>query len=236
MSRHHPSPGLYHQAEQSHAETETATETGLYRIQPTIGVVFAKWGRYKALTKMFDKLEGDCLVHIKTDIENAKKGHAKFGLSGDSWKTKGKRRRHFHAMFVQWVDNDMNVQQACIGAVELKHPIDNVEYQKRTEELMDRVGLKMNDIKAVVTDHDGTIRKAYNEMKFTMVGCGCHLVQTVVKHVLPPLHKKKKTKAQKQLEKDEKNKTKKKKMKVKLKKKLKEKLKAKKKKKKAPAA
>ena len=149
-------------------------------------------GGRKACTASFDRLEKEAKTSIKQQIQEAKDSGAQFCLSADSWKTEGKRRRHYLALFAQWVYPGFNKQECCVGAIELVAPRTAPEYEAKTLLLMDRAGLKLEDCVAAVTDHDWTIRAAFRKIGLPLVGCGCHLIQTVVRHVIPAMHKKKK--------------------------------------------
>ena len=51
-----------------------------------------------------------------------------FVLGADSWKTKGKKRKHFHDVFLFWVDKDFKRQTVCAVAIELGSPRNWEEY------------------------------------------------------------------------------------------------------------
>jgi hypothetical protein len=159
-----------------------------------------KWGKAKvgkrhALTTAFDKLSQAGKRAVAEKLARAKKANCKFALSADSWKTKGKKRRHFHAVFVHWVDEHWKHLTVCAGAVELERPRNHKKYATKTEELVTNTGLELKDFVAAVTDHDGSIRKGMKHLGLPLVGCGCHLVQLPLRHVLPPVRPDKKKEA-----------------------------------------
>ena len=144
-------------------------------------------GQRKAVTKAFDKQAVNTKQDLKDRIAKLKSRRTRFSLSADAWKTKGRRRRNYHAIFAHWVSPGWQHETACIGVQELPKVKDHRAYVKSTEDIMASVGLERSDIVFVNTDHDGTIRKCMGKLGFPKAGCGCHLVQLPFLHVRPPL-------------------------------------------------
>ena len=146
-------------------------------------------------TAAFEKNYQDVITHIGNQLENARRSGATFSMSGDSWKIRGKKKRHYHAIFLHWMDEDLARHRCCIGAIEVKVKRDWAQYKKDADVLMNRFNLQDTDITAVVADHDASLRKAFSQLGYgnKLVRCGCHLVHHIVRRVIPPVRKRKRT-------------------------------------------
>ena len=111
----------------------------------------------------------------------------------DDWKTKGRRARSYLAVVLHYVDGDFKLQELCVGVL----PMDNclgprskghAFYAESLNKILKDVGVALTDLVAVVSDHDGSLRKAIrNDLQLPAIGCQCHALQLPLKHVLPPL-------------------------------------------------
>jgi len=147
-------------------------------------------GRH-ALTDAVHRLVSKAHDTIKHMVDKAKKDNAKFSVSADAWKSKGRKRRHYHCIFASWVDADWQLKEVCIGAVEVGRPRDWKAYKNETLSLLSRFGLGPDDIFAAVCDHEGSIRKGFAACGFSLVGCCCHGLQLPMQHVVPPIKQRK---------------------------------------------
>ncbi len=97
-------------------------------------------------------------------VADARRRRAAFALSADGWKTKGRTRRHYFAIFVHWLDPATNsFETVCVGAEQLRKTRDAKQYLACTEKILKGVGLELTDAIAAVSDHEPALRKAFRD-------------------------------------------------------------------------
>ena len=132
---------------------------------------------------IFVKGEGE----VFRRVAEAREQKCRMSLSADTWKSKGATRTHYLALIVRWVSPDWNLNEMCLGVVEMRGSKTHADYSKCFRAVLDAASLHLDDIVAFVSDHEGAIRKSARLLGLTCVGCGCHALQLPIKHVLPPL-------------------------------------------------
>ena len=95
------------------------------------------------------------------------------------------------AVQLSWVGRDWSANEVCIYLAPLDAPRNGEAYCKAFGDGLAKVGLDAKDLTAGVSDHEGALRKGLRLLGVPLVGCGCHTLQLVVKHVLPPLRPRK---------------------------------------------
>ena len=150
-----------------------------------------KLGGRKAVTAAFDRFKETTDEGMRKKVESAKRDYSRFALSADSWKTKGKKRRHYHAVFLSWANASWELEEICAGVVELQSPRNWAKYKEVTFKLLADIGVQPDDVWVAVSDHEGAIRKGLRMSGFQMLGCCCHGLQLPIKHVIPSKRPKK---------------------------------------------
>ena len=72
----------------------------------------------RVLTQVVEDIRDDvrCIVQTATD------SGVKFTMQGDTWKPKMKRRRHYLAVYLNWLTPEFRPMELCIQAVPVEAP------------------------------------------------------------------------------------------------------------------
>ena len=134
---------------------------------------------------------------MKKLVKTATESKIKFTLGTDSWKNKGRERRHYNLLLAWWIDRQWVRHRVCLDArviiprkVGTRLKIDNKGYKDLLSVGMDEYALGSEDVAAFLADHAPSLRKAIRESNMGVLGCGCHGLQLQPRHVLPAVHAK----------------------------------------------
>ena len=154
-------------------------------------------GRF-AVTSAFERIVKTGKTRVTEVIAEYVSQDVRFTITGDAWKNKGRVRRHYHALMGHFVDHQWQLGELCLGVVELGPKRDHVEMKSKTLDVLRSVGLSQSHVFALMSDHAGAIRKGFDVLyKGTqnpppIIGCGCHLIQLPLNHVVPKRNMKEK--------------------------------------------
>ena len=142
----------------------------------------------KTVEQQIDDIIQDIRELVKTGIEQ----NVRFSIGADAWKTKGRTRiRHFGAVILWWTDRNFEEHEACIGVQRMMGSRNGEAYRDLMLKALETVGLQPEDLLGGVSDHEGAIRRGIRLLGIPGIGCGCHAVQLIAEHSLPPFKKKK---------------------------------------------
>ena len=123
------------------------------------------------------KMVEDMRAELKSAVQHAAQNGARFTLSTDGWKSKGKRPQHDAAVILSWVSERRAFRSACIHTAVLQGKRDSAAYEAVLREAVQQAALQTDDVIAVGTDHEGAVRKAGRDLGVTPIGCACHALQ-----------------------------------------------------------
>ena len=155
-------------------------------------------GGRSAMTRAFERIVKTGKTRVTEVIAEYVSQDVCFTITGDAWKNKGRVRHHYHALMGHFVDHQWQLGELCLGVVELGPKRDHVEMKNKTLDVLRNVGMPQSHIFALMSDHAGAIRKGfdvlYNGVQNPppIVGCGCHLIQLPLNHVVPKRNMKEK--------------------------------------------
>ena len=133
----------------------------------------------------------DIYIEVKEKVAEAKAGGARFVVGADGWKPKMRRRRHYLAVDLYWVDDQWKCKVVTIDVHILRSPRNQAEYHRVVSLALGAVSLSGLDLLCAISDHEGAIRKGLAQLGVPLVGCACHALQLSIKHMLPALTPKK---------------------------------------------
>ena len=164
---------------------------------------FRKWCKGMSGTTKLHNVVKEVVTGIRTEVktvveEAKRKGTMPmFALQGDTWKPKMRRRKHYLAVILSFIDpTKFEFVEVCIHVGEMKGPRTGSAYANEFKKAPSEVELVPEDLVSTNSDHEGAVRKGLREMRGTSqgegagvpsVGCACHAFQLPVKHVIPPL-------------------------------------------------
>ena len=152
-----------------------------------------KRSKVQLVVKEFAK---ECKEVIKEKIRRALDAGCKLTLGVDTWKSKGKKGRHYNLLLAWWVDPNWERQSVCLD-VRVVHPrekqtkkgmrltIDNQAYQGVIKQGLEEYSISAEHCAAFLSDHTSALRKALKALGFGIPGCGCHRLQLWPRHALP---------------------------------------------------
>ena len=146
------------------------------------------------LRNAMSQVEEQLRSSVRESIASAKEKGARFVLSGDTWKPKMKRRRHFLAVHLNWTSEAWSICSACIHVCIADAPRTGERYKQWFTEALAAVGLTTDDLLCTMSDHESALRCGLRLLGKPTVGCSCHAIQLGCKHALPSLRSNKKKK------------------------------------------
>ena len=75
------------------------------------------------------KMVEDMRAELKSAVQHAAQNRARFTLSTDGWKAKGKRPQHDAAVILSWVSERWAFRSACIHTAVLQGKRDSAAYE-----------------------------------------------------------------------------------------------------------
>ena len=148
--------------------------------------IFPMLGGRSNLGKEVRQQVEDIKLEISAAVAEAKEAGCKFALSTDSWKSKTVKHRHFICILLDWVSTCWERFSTCVHVSEIRAPRTAEKYQEHIRAALEEMGLVLDDITCVLTDHESAVRAAARSFN-NALGCACHALQLPMKHCLPPL-------------------------------------------------
>ena len=135
----------------------------------------------KAVASSFERVHDAGRQVVNAKIAKAKNELLRVAITGDAWKSRGKKPRHFNCSFAEWVDRVWNIQEVCLGAKELPGHRNAELYARQLRKICEDYGLdhpsdspkKTSVLKSsstaicCVTDHAQTLRKGMAPVSYT---------------------------------------------------------------------
>ena len=129
----------------------------------------------------------DLRSQVKSRIQEAISAGCKFVVQADCWKPKMRKRRHYFAVIVSWVSPRFEYEEVCVNVMELGAPRTGEAFRDAFIASLAKVCLPVDRIVAGASDHERSLRKGLRLLGVPLVGCGCHALALVPKHILPLL-------------------------------------------------
>ena len=143
--------------------------------------IFPMLGGRSNLGKEVRQQVEDIKLEISAAVAEAKEAGCKFALSTDSWKSKTVKHRHFICILLDWVSTCWGRFSTCVHVSEIRAPRTAEKYQEHIRAALEEMGLVLDDITCVLTDHESAVRAAARSFN-NALGCACHALQLPMKH------------------------------------------------------
>ncbi|CAE7877357.1 CPK3, partial [Symbiodinium sp. KB8] len=122
--------------------------------------IFPMLGGRSNLGKEVRQQVEDIKLEISAAVAEAKEAGCKFALSTDSWKSKTVKHRHFICILLDWVSTCWERFSTCVHVSEIRAPRTAEKYQEHIRAALEEMGLVLDDITCVLTDHESAVRAA----------------------------------------------------------------------------
>jgi len=122
-----------------------------------------------------------CRGTIKEKVHKALDSGCKLTLGVDTFENKSKKRRHYNLLLAWWIDPNWERQSVCLDVrvlcprtVRRRLTLDSVAYTDSIRHGLQEYAITLDLCVAFIADHAPPLRKALRDMKFGVLGCGCH--------------------------------------------------------------